>query len=307
MTASRRDGLTAYPTNRVILLENCNCPYCNGAFSDTLTWTKEHVIGRKFVPKGSLNAAFNLLLRACARCNGIKADLENDISVITMHPDTLGRFPVDDARLRDEVARKAQKAFSRRTGKPVAAGEPPFVIRGKMGDALEMTFTMRSPPQVDENRQFLLARLQLQGFFFFLTYKEDIQRGHFWLGDFHPLLAVRREDWGNPQLAWFENETKGWLPRLNAITADGFYKVWIRRKDEVSNAWAWAIEWNQNFRLAGFFGMDDAVQPHVAAMPPLKLDTLHGTGKDWLKVRTEVPLAPERDTLFDWDEAEEAA
>lgn len=301
MTTSRRDGMTAYPINKVIQLQNLTCAYCGKPFSDALPFTKEHVVGRKFVPRGTLQGMPNLLLRACAPCNGIKSDLENDLSVISMHPDAYGRFAVDDARLRDDVARKAKNAFSRRTRKPVSEGDPPMIIKGTMGSALSMTFTMTAPPQADENRLFALARLQLMGFFYWLTYQPADERGHWWLGDFVPLLAVRRPDWGHPQLRWFEHHTRAWSGRLMFVTADGFYKVWIRRENETNAAWAWALEWNQNFRLAGFFGMPAAVQPHIDAMPALQMDTLHESPNRFLRMRLDTPLAETDDTLFAWD------
>jgi len=298
---TRKDGLTEHPANRAWFLRNLSCPYCGQDFASVLASDKEHVIGRNFVPRGTLDGAWNLILRACRRCNGLKSDLEDDLSAITMHPDSAGRFACDDPRLAADLRRKAAKAINRRTRRPVAAGEAPLVIRGQMGP-LEMTFTMHSPPQAAENRLFGLAQLQLQAFFYRLTFDHEHRRGAFWRGGFQPLLAVRREDWGNPQLLWFEQRTAAWLPRLRAITADGFYKVWIKREAEDRILWAWAMEWNRNFRLAGFFGLDDSAKAIVDDAPPLKLDTLSETPTSWLKVRTEIPLADDADHLFDWDD-----
>jgi len=301
MTTSRRDGMTEHPINKVVQLKNATCPYCGWPFSDALPFTKEHVVGRKFVPNGTLHGMPNLLLRACSPCNGAKSDLEDDLSVISMHPDAAGRYAVDDARLRDAVQRKANKAVSRRTRKPVAAGEPPIVIKGMMGPSVSMTFTMQGPPQADDNRLFALARAQLMGFFYWLTYQPAEARGSWWAGDYVPLLAIRRADWGNPQLHWFEAHTKAWVGRLIFVTADGFYKVWIRRASETIPVWAWAMEWNHNFRLAGFFGDPVAIQTHVEAMPALKLDTLHESPGRSLRMRLDTPLAEADDTLFAWD------
>lgn len=300
-------GYLTLPTNRVHRLRNINCAYCGRLFDDNLRSTLEHVIGRKFVPKGTLNASFNLHVNACERCNNIKSDLEDDISVISMHPDTLGRFPSQDDRLKADVRRKSGKSISRRTRKPVAAGEPPMVIKANLGDVAQFTFTMQSPPQADEQRLFRLAYFQLQAFFFMITYKEDTRCGGFFLGEYMPLIAVRREDWGNEQLVWFERETKDWLERFHLITADEHFKIWIRRKSEDQVAWAWALEWNQNFRLAGFIGEPEHLRAQREAVPSLNLQTIHESPGRSLKVRTEVPLKEGEDTLFGLRSVEHAS
>lgn len=293
------DNLSAYPTNRVIRLRNDNCAYCGRTFGADLAPTREHVIGRRFVPKGTLDGVFNLHLRACQECNNGKSALEDDISVITMCPDTMGRFPSDDERLRAEVARKARKSVSRRTGKPVADGEPPFIINGNMM-GIQMTFTMRGPPQVDEGRAFRLAWFQLQGFLYFLTYNEAEKRGRFFPGPIHPVAAVRQADWGNPQIGWFEHETADWLPRLNLITADEYFKMWIKRKADTAKVWAFAIEWNRNFRLVGFIGDAEEARIHLDAVPPLDMQVMHESPTRSLRTRIETPLKREDDTLFDF-------
>jgi hypothetical protein len=65
------------------------CPYCGVALSKENS-TKEHVLARKFVPKGTLNNQWNLILNACRCCNNSKSDLEDDISAITMQPNMRG-------------------------------------------------------------------------------------------------------------------------------------------------------------------------------------------------------------------------
>lgn len=301
MTTSRRDGMTNHPINKAIHLKNVTCPYCGKPFSHEMPSTKEHVVGRNFVPRGTLNGQPNLLLLACGPCNGRKSDLENDLSVISMHPDAHGRFAVDDQRLRDEVQRKAGKAISRRTRKPVADGDPPIVIRGTMGPTVQMSFTMQGPPQADDRRIFELAHSQLLGFFYWLTYRTGERRGSPWVGGYFPLMAIRRADWGNPQLLWFERHTKNWSGRLAFVIADGFYKVWIRRENNDSPVWAWAIEWNHNFRVAGFFGELDTVKPHIEAMPALQMDSLHESPNRFVRFHLDTPLSDSENTLFTWD------
>ena len=63
-----------YSKALVIRLNNISCPYC-GVMLTCETTDKEHVIGRRFVPKGKLNGNWNLVVNACRTCSGIKADL----------------------------------------------------------------------------------------------------------------------------------------------------------------------------------------------------------------------------------------
>ena len=104
--------------NRAVVLKNETCPYCSCCLDASLR-TKEHVIGRRFVPKGKLDGQWNLIVRACRPCNCLKADLEDDLSAISMQPDSWGQFANPDPRLATEAARKAEKSVSRRTGKQV--------------------------------------------------------------------------------------------------------------------------------------------------------------------------------------------
>jgi hypothetical protein len=285
------------PTDRVHRLHNVTCGYCGNPFNDALPQTLEHVIGRRFVPKGTLQAVFNLHLNACHPCNNVKSDLEDDISVISMHANALGQYPTEDAVLRQEVERKSGSAFSRRTGKPVAQGEPPLVIKAQMLGA-DFTVTMHAPPQADDERLFTLARFHFQGFFYLLTYKEAEKRGSLFPGDFFTLISVRKGDWGNPLLRWFERETSGWLPRLQLITANGYFKMLIRRKDEQSAAWAWVVEWNNNYRLAGFAGAEDDLREVFARVPNDEAKRGRLADGSVLGVRVETPLSVEEDALF---------
>lgn len=300
MTAQRGNALVEHSPTKVLKLKNLNCAYCGALFSDDLPKSLEHVVGRRFVPTGTMENVPNLHVFACEKCNGEKSQLEDDISVITMHPDIDGRLPVEDPRVRAEVARKA-KTKNRRTGKPVAVGEDPFVVKGNLYGA-GITFTFVAPPQVDEMRLYTLARFQIRAFLYMLTFRDQTGMGHIVDTDFFGVVAVRNADWGNPQLKWFEEETKDWLPRFHMVTADGFYKVWIKRKSDTEPVWAWALEWNKNFRLAGFAGQGAAIEPHSDKVPGLDLVQYHQEGGNWLRGRTEVQLAEENDTLFHFPE-----
>jgi hypothetical protein len=289
------DSLAFLPANRAVTLDNVSCPYCGSLLPETKS-TVEHVIGRRFVPKGTMNACWNLILGACERCNARKADLEDDISAITMAPDMSGRFAEDEAQLRGEAQRKGRGSLSRRTRKPVIQSTERFrftapFLRGR----LNAEFV--APPQVDMERLHELARLQLMGFFYFLTYQKEQRRGWFWKTGFHPLEHVVRADWGNPVVMAFTNAIGDWEPRLMVASAEGYYRALIRRHPN-AECWAWALEWNRNYRLVGFFGDREAAEAVVSTFPKLELITLHEAPNSYIRVRHDVALRDEDDKLF---------
>lgn len=106
--------LTASSPRHRVVKRNILCAYCGTPLAPFGGGEQEHVIGRRFVPKGTLSGQWNLIVKACPTCNDHKADLEDDISAITMQPDGLGRFPDDDERLHTEAVRKA-RTRNRRT------------------------------------------------------------------------------------------------------------------------------------------------------------------------------------------------
>lgn len=104
--------LTAHSPSRLIVRRSAFCAYCGHAFGPGDRGENEHVIGRRFVPKGTLANHWNLILSACGPCNDAKAELENDISAITMQPDGLGRHVLDDPRLMPKQSAKPARLAS---------------------------------------------------------------------------------------------------------------------------------------------------------------------------------------------------
>jgi hypothetical protein len=302
------EDLTAHSASRRMVRRSRYCAYCGHAFGPGERGEDEHVIARRFVPKGTLAGQWNLILTACGPCNDIKAELENDVSAITLQPDAWGRYASDDPRLVAEAKRKA-RTTNRRTGRLVSEPEPSFNINMIHGP-ITFKFGFTHPAQCDEARLFDLARLQLAGFFSMLTWNEEQQRGFYWPGAYMPIVAVRKEDWGNPLLRWVEETSEDWEHRLFAIAADGFYKAWIKRRLVDPPIWAWALEWNQNFRLAGFFGEEVALRELAKQAPALEIETVHDSPEFGLRCRLEVPLAGDDDHLFDmpdWRNGKQAA
>src|SRR6266550_9402360 len=110
-------SMNVLPPNRAVRLDNRTCLYCGLAEAEENPFTVEHVVGRRFVPKGSLDKSWALIGNACLRCNSRKSDLEDDISAITLQPNLGERHA--DPLLEAEAARKAKGSVSRRTRKRV--------------------------------------------------------------------------------------------------------------------------------------------------------------------------------------------
>src|ERR1700730_2391905 len=111
------DTLQDLPNNNATRLNNVTCVYCGAKNSVENPLTDEHVVGRRFVPKGSFAKGWSLIVQSCLLCNCEKSDLEDDISAITLQPD-LGRSH-QDTDLAAQAQRKAGGSFSRRTKKLV--------------------------------------------------------------------------------------------------------------------------------------------------------------------------------------------
>jgi hypothetical protein len=260
--------------------------------------SQEHVIGRKFVPKGALQGSWNLILNACGRCNNAKFDLEDDISAITMQSDPTGRHTSNDPRLVTDAQRKARGSFSRLTSKPVEHSAEGFQVQHPHGP-ITFTFRFNAPPQMDERRAFCLAEYHVRAFFDWCFYDEDLRKGKIWIGDFAPVHIAPCGDWGNPVNRWFMQEIVEWKRCVLAIGADGFLKILLRQHDD-HPVWAWALEWNQNLRIIGFCGDLTSIDAVAASMPKLDLELLHEVPGQFSRYfRMEQALDPADDDLFD--------
>jgi len=280
------------PPDRAVRLDNRTCLYCGIEESEKSPFTVEHVVGRRFVPKGSLNKSWALIGNACAPCNKRKSDLEDDISAITLQP-SLGEGH-DDPLLHAEAARKAKGSFSRRTKKIVGESHEEGSLEGKMMSSIDVKFGFVSPPQLVEARVHELAQMHLQGFFFLMSYDKAERRGGFLPGTVGFVANANRPDWGNPLLRGFAEKTASWPQQLDCICASGFFKIAMRRETEDSPVWSFAVEWNAAHRIIGFFGDLDLAQGHVNALPELQWKRWDATSR----YRLEIPIEPENDILF---------
>src|SRR5262249_52774697 len=155
-----------------------------------------------------------------------------------------GNFATNDPEFIAESIRKGKRSISRLTGKTVNTSASGLDLKLPYGNAV-LTVNLACAPQVDYRRAYELARLQLMGFFYWLTYNEETRKGGFWRGDFSPLFHTVRSDWGNVIMRGFMDAVVGWEPRLIARGANGFFLVAIRRHPN-AECWSWAVEWNKN-------------------------------------------------------------
>lgn len=288
--------LKALPVTKPIRLRNVICPYCGAALTGNNT-TKEHVVGRRFVPKGTLENNWNLILNACRACNNRKSDLEDDIGAITMQPDVSGRHFGTHEQLALDAARKRQRTFSRYTGKAVGDSRPTMEIKYNLGPGMTLTFNMTGQEQIADERVFELAMRHFQAFFYLITYNYSENRGWWWKGMFAQILAVSKPDWGNDLALAFMEKTRDWDHRVLAITAENHFKLVIR-KHLTLDVWSLAVEWNESYRVLAACGDEKPLRSFVDSLPKLELQTLAQSNNSGLAVRTEKILKDEGDSLF---------
>ena len=204
---------------------------------------------------------------------------------------------MSDARLQTEAKRRGQRSGSRKTGKPVASSDESLEVTAPLFNAGELKVAFAAPAQLDDARAFELARLQMLGFFYFITYQDDLAVGHTWPGGFFPVHGTIKSDWGNPVHRAFMKETATWDYRFVLNSASGYYRAIIRRHPSLV-CWSWAVEWNDAYRLVGFLGEEPAAQSVANLLPRIPVRLLKQGQNRWLRFRTEEPLGESEDTLF---------
>lgn len=288
--------LKALPVTRPVRLHNVVCPYCGVGLTHGNT-TKEHVVGRKFVPKGTLENNWNLILNACRTCNNRKADLEDDIGAITMQPDLAGQPFGTHPQLTLDADHKGKRTISRHTRKAVGESRPTLKIKYNLGPGMTLSFDMVGQAQIADERVFELAGRHFQAFFYFITYNHAENRGWWWKGMFAQILAVSKPDWGNDVAQAFMQQTKDWDHRVLAITAEEHFKLVIR-KHLTQDIWSLAVEWNESYRVFAACGDEAPLRAFVDSLPSLQVQTISQTHNSGLAVRVEKKLKDEDDVLF---------
>lgn len=285
----KRSVFDAQDGDRPIVLKNKNCIYC-GIFLGKKT-TREHVIGRKFVPEKKWDTDWNLIAKACEDCNNHKSKLENDISAITM------QIHAADPTLMELVKKKSLGSKSAKTGRTVHLSEERATIELPFAPGIQIKFKLQAPPQIEDKRAFELARLQITAFFYLVTYNEELRQGKFFQGKFSPIACNIKSNWGNVTKKAFMVHVANWETRVIGITADCFFKVMLK-KHPMENCFAWAIEWNQSHRVYGFFGDRALAESIYSSFPKIFKEKIPLKGDDFFAVSQDVPLEEDEDTMF---------
>ncbi len=154
-----------------VRLKNLTCPYC-GVEITNQNDSKDHVIGRNFIPVGSFENQWNLIVQSCKGCNNKKSDLEDDISALTL--DLCIKYNKDLSKsAMQKTKRKIEKCVSRQTNKSIKNSRVTGTISLSHIQNLEIDVNYQAPAQLGDNRCFELARYHLMAFFilFLLTMK----------------------------------------------------------------------------------------------------------------------------------------
>jgi len=272
------------------VLNNLTCPYCGKAITSE-NKTKDHVIGRKFVPKGALDKEYNLILNACVDCNNLKSDLEDDISAITQ----LNNISAHEDR--ETILRKAKGSISRFSKKNVIDSFEKNEINTRFSSSVKMSFSLISGPQINTNRANALALMHLQAFYYLQSYNAKNKVGYFIPNPFVSVLNTVKSDWGNTVNIQFMEIIKNWEIRLNCITAKENFKLNTRKKEKF-DCWSWALEWNQYYRLIGFFGNEEVIRDVAKEIVFPKPLSIMQNDESIIRTYKETTIIPEQDNLF---------
>lgn len=262
------------------------CLYCGievGGVGDEPS-NKEHLIGRNFVPTGTIGAeAFNFIFRACVACNSRKAIAERHVSSVTL---ISGPGRLEDSRAATAAERKAVKDFHPdKPGIPMGQAHEQMAI-GFERHGMSGSVGFSGPPNANADAVMELALSHVQGLFPLVT-----------TSDFRDVTAIRllpgrqvtllgsfgRSDWGNPHLVEVARRAAEWPCHVSVISADGYFKAIMRRHE--SQGWFWALEWNKYLRIAG--GISISEMGLFQELPDAKWFQLPGS---FDRAREEVPL-----------------
>ena len=282
--------------HKVVERSNQYCLYCHRPIIEgNFLSNKEHLIGRSFVPDGSLDngRAFNFIFRACVECNNEKAEAERHISSVSLITSP-GRA---DENVNALANRKAASDFH-----PIQQGK--LVKDASIERSIEMTreelsvkFGLIGPPQLTPSYVRLLAFRHIQGFFSLITSKDPTTAGgtrllgeeHWWFGGSYP-----HSDWGNARIKEMAQRVEAWETPLNIVTANEFFKAVIRCSPRPNGPWFWALEWNKSWRLfGGIFDTQNHPDEFESIPSPERIQLSSG-----ITMYREVKLEEHEDKLF---------
>lgn len=270
---------------------NQHCLYCGVlvGLGATVASDREHLIGRNFVPTGTIGGnEFNFLFRSCINCNRQKSDAERHISSVTLINSPARS---SDDRVDTMAKRKAVADFHPdKKGIPVGNATEHMTLKYNHGLG-SLKFELVSGPQVNGDLVKLLAYKQVQALFSLVTtenYAISTNLRLLPLRHFRYFGSFTFEDWGNCHLHEITQRVRNWPCPANIVAAHGYFKAILKSCREMG--WFWALEWNKYLRVVGAIGRDEIFQK----LPGLNWKPLQdGSGR----YRRESPLTRE-DTLF---------
>lgn len=301
-------------TKPIVLSNNRLCPYCgtNLHILDEKEINVEHVIGRRFLPKGFLDGEWNLIVKACKKCNDEKARLEGGISVISL----IDPIPAksESAEIKNELERKLGKedaitgrhrggANHPETNKPIALSGIKEKIEFSLPN-LKACFGLSGPPQA-MNSELLLSTYHIQGFYYLIANlepndayptKASSDKCLFLASNLvAPLFSLKKADWGNVSAQELIFRTSSWKTCFILVTGKGFFKC-IMRKDpsKTKSPVFWALEWNNNLRVIGMIrepGQPDMVEQNLPTPNFINIDS-------FTRICEEIPINEHEDRLF---------
>jgi hypothetical protein len=270
---------------------NACCIYCGSSLRgpNPPDSDKEHLIGRNFVPTGTMNGQpFNFIFRACRSCNARKAAAERHVSSVTIF-NSLGRL--EDTRVNEAALRKGSGDFHpKKKGVLIQDAHEDIFISSSFG-TMSIKFGMVGPPQLDKNQVGEVAFSHIQGLFTLICtddYRDPLKMHLLPQDQFIWYDCYTHNDWGNPQAIEIADRVRDWECLANIVSAEGYFKATMRRSDE---GWFWALEWNRQLRLLG--GISVSRMKLFEGLP----------NEGWIRtpqgrMRKHVPLDAEGDKLF---------
>jgi hypothetical protein len=254
--------------NRDPSRSNQHCLYCGSHVGEdsAIASDEEHLVGRNFVPKGTMGNAFNFSFRACRPCNARKANLERHVSSVTL----LNSPSV------------ASDGIARRAAERKAVGDTHPETRVKMGDAIarqtaefsfgpaSFNFGLSGPSPAAKNYIPELASYHIQALFTLVTTPESRTPENVRLlplDRFRVFGSYPHSDWGNLQLVEIGKRAASWPCRVAILTAGGFFRACLRRHE--SDGWFWALEWNKSLRVVGGIHLPEENNPLFENLPAL--------------------------------------
>lgn len=282
---------------------NQHCLYC-GSFvgkGSSISSNKEHLVGRDFVPTGTLDRGnkFNFIFRACESCNQEKSKIERHISSVTIF-NSVARSESDEVN--SIAARKGSKDYHpSKKGVLVQDTIEKHKLTFGENSRIRMSFELVSPPQPNEHYMPHLAFRHVQGIFSLITTKNPLEAAQTNLLTAHNYFyfaAINMADWGNPQVVAVIERTKDWACLANIDAADGFFKVTMKKNEGKNGEWFWALEWNKSYRVLGGIYHPDQTPPVFDDLPALNWQEVGIHDGANVRFREEIPLSEEQDILF---------